>query len=893
MSYRVVAGAPLRIGGPPAMRGDTWMGPSRGTPGQTSLRLLDRVAWHGGTVIGFSGGATAGLTDGKSGVAIAQSSRILTDEDCQLIYQRCSDVRSAINSVALRVATADWDVQPTCPPTDPEHEEALLECEAIRTWLEHPSPDDVWQEVWTAVVADAMKFPAGVVEMVTDGRGRGWTVDELVPVRGANFHPITDDKGRLVQYVQQPMISGQPGSPTNVVLDPDKVLYLRIAATTESREPVPLLEALVYEVMSILQGNETISKMLSSNEVPEGILVLVGLARDAAERARAQYEGKAGEPWRLRVLTSPDPGAVDAKWVEFRKTAKEMDTNELVRSIRRAVWRVFGVMPVEMGETDATPRATAEVQVDAGSSHLITPFLDLLETKINVEVLPRRTGRKDVRFAFKRSRDLTPAERVARADELTKYVAAGLLSRNQARQRMPDPADPFDGGDVITVESATVRPLARVLEEPQEPPAAGQGGPQEPGDDEGEGEGGGEQVDAPEAEEDDEAENDTAPEDENVAAGRKPPRGGRHPAALSAHRHTAACGPNCGHRARAGASRSRGETWAQRALRGDEIPPAWRASGPFKGARTLDLERLWEDVTGYQRDVLPLWEEARTAVIQAVAAHYKPSGFDAAARQRVEVEVYSEVTRLLTRWSLAVAPRYGRVAEDARARAGSWTGVTDGAPYVAARAESYRTRAMGYLTDTGGLLTDLRNRLVLILTAVTDVRSVVTDPTIRVSSSLGAEVVAVRRARRGVSLGPEASLAAVLSAVGGAFDALQHRIGNWATKLIDLASDVVNSEVIAGSGSGRSDGIEGSSAQAEGAVDWWCEWASVGDEASCETCLELGSAGYIRVADLRVFPGGGTQCRGNCRCVLCYWTADEIADGRAKFLGGGNTGRPL
>ena len=151
-AFRIVqGGAPVSLGALARPQGSTW-GPGDGRGGGASpMTQLERVAWHGGSVLGSSGGATTGFTTGASGqIAIAQSSRILTDEDCQLIYQRCSDVRAAINSVSWRVATADWDVQPTCDPTDAEHEEALAECTAIRTWLEHPTPDDVWQELWTA-----------------------------------------------------------------------------------------------------------------------------------------------------------------------------------------------------------------------------------------------------------------------------------------------------------------------------------------------------------------------------------------------------------------------------------------------------------------------------------------------------------------------------------------------------------------------------------------------------------------------------------------------------------------------------------------------------------------------------------------------------------------------
>lgn len=873
-----LGGVPLQVGPVSRERGSTWdgvagAGAAAGVP--IPINQLDRVAWHASNVLGTNGGGDPGFASVSGQVAIARSTRVLTDDDCQMIFQRCSDVRAAINSVSWRVATNDWDVQPTVPPTDPDHELAMAVCHEVREWLERPNQDDVWQELWTAVVADTLKFPAGVVEIATSSKGKNWTAEELVPVRGANFHPVTDDKGRVLVYAQTPWVSG--GSVTaaqtgTVLLDPDRVVYLRIAATTESREPIPLLEALIYEICSVMQGNESISKMLNSNEVPEGILVLIGLSREAGERARAQYERNAGQPWKLRVITSQDKGEVDAKWVEFRKTAREQQVAELVKQIRRAIWRMFGVMPVEMGETDATPRATAEVQVDAGSSHLITPLLDLLETKINREVLPRRTEYSDlIRFKFKRARDLTPAERVSRATELSTYIKAGVLSRNQARMRLPEPEEPVVEGDVLTVgEGAGTIPLSEAIRArgtaPEDVPDELE--PENTPDDDAEAEA--------EAEADDaeaEAESDAGDDLDELG---KPRHGHPNP-------RMGRIGRKAGHR-----HQNPGKEWVARALRPDGPPAAWSPSGPFARARTLPLVRVWDEMTGYQRDILPLWEDARSAIMASVSAHYKASGFTSEIRQQVEAEIGNQMAALLAKWTAASAPRYRATAEAARVRASDWTGATTGDAQVQARADLYHARAMMYLSEPGGLLSDVKMRLLSTMAAVTDLRSMIAAP-----AGAGATVQEVRLARRAVGIGPEASLATVLAEVGSAFDAAVHRIGNWAGRLLELASMIASDEVVAGSGTGQADGIETPDPGESGSVDWWCEWANVGDGESCQTCRAMGGAGYMRVADLRVMPGGGTECRANCRCVLVYWTRAEIDGGTASLLGGGNTGHEL
>lgn len=894
-----LGGTPLQVGPISRERGSTWDGSGAGLPAvPVPINQLDRVAWHASNMLGTNGGGDPGFASVSGQVAIARSTRVLTDDDCQMIFQRCSDVRAAINSVSWRVATNDWDVQPTVPPTDPDHELAMAVAHEVREWLERPNQDDVWQELWTAVVADTLKFPAGVVEIATSSKGKNWTAEELVPVRGANFHPVTDDKGRVVVYAQTPWVSGGSVSAAQtgtVLLDPDRVMYLRIAATTESREPIPLLEALIYEICSVMQGNESISKMLNSNEVPEGILVLIGLSREAGERARAQYERNAGQPWKLRVITSQDKGEVDAKWVEFRKTAREQQVAELVKQIRRAIWRVFGVMPVEMGETDATPRATAEVQVDAGSSHLITPLLDLLETKINREVLPRRTGYSHlIKFGFKRARDLTPAERVSRATELTAYVKAGVLSRNQARMRLPEPEEPVVEGDVLTVgEGSTTIPLSEAIRargtEPAEPADPDAPDPENAPGDNAEAEADAEADDA-------EAEAEADAGDDDLDELGKPRHGHPNPGkkwigrkVKPRHGH-----PNPGKEWVSRRVKPRhghpnpGKEWVARALRPDGPPAAWSPSGPFAKARTLPLVRVWDEMTGYQRDILPLWENARSAIMASVSAHYKAEGFTSEIRQQVEAEIGNQLTALLAQWTAASAPRYRATAEAARVRASDWTGATTGDAQVQARADLYHARAMMYLGEPGGLLSDVKMRLLSTMAAVTDLRSLAPNP-----AGAGATVQEVRAARRAVGIGPEASLATVLDAVGAAFDSTVHRIGNWAGRLLELASMVASDEVVAGSGTGQADGIASPDPGGSDTVDWWCEWANVGDGESCQTCRAMGGAGYMRVADLRVMPGGGTECRANCRCVLVYWTRAEIDGGTASLLGGGNTGHEL
>ena len=88
-----------------------------------------------------------------------------------------------------------------------------------------------------------------------------------------------------------------------------------------------------------------------------------------------------GQDHKIRVMTTPDPTGIGAKWLELKRTPKDIEMRDLIDDLRRAVYRVFGVMPVEMGLTDGMPRSTANAQLDVSSSHLVTPMLELISSK--------------------------------------------------------------------------------------------------------------------------------------------------------------------------------------------------------------------------------------------------------------------------------------------------------------------------------------------------------------------------------------------------------------------------------------------------------------------------------------------------------------------------------
>ena len=112
-------------------------------------------------------------------------------------------------------------------------------------------------------------------------------------------------------------------------------------------------------------------------------------------------------------------------------------------------------MPVEMGMTDGMPRATASVQLDVSSSHLVTPLIELLQAKINNIIMPLLVEDKDVlkhmTFGFDREAKLTTAEQLQLSNANTAYVRTGVLTRNEVRKTLG--LLPLEGGDILSFDS--------------------------------------------------------------------------------------------------------------------------------------------------------------------------------------------------------------------------------------------------------------------------------------------------------------------------------------------------------------------------------------------------------------------------------------------------------
>lgn len=768
----------------------------------------------------------------------SEITRLLTTEQIFEIYRRVPDVRAAVDSVARRIATTDFYVQPvegSIP--DKMAEEALEVSRALTRWFRAPMLGKPWQTWATMVVNDLLLYDATAWEKVKDSKGM---LEEVFPTRGDDWWPVIDRNGRVTGMEQR--VNGIATS-----YAPEEIVYLNLFPNTSTPRGMPLVETVVTEVISILRGAERAMLTLDASEIPPGILFLTGVAGKAAEDTIQSFVRDRGKDHKMRVLHFPQKGAGSAEWLRLDSSPKELEMREVIDQIRRTIWRVFGVFPVEMGATDGMPRATAEVQIDASSSHLIVPVLELLQETITTQILPLLVEEKWVgllEFSFDFTRDLSPSEEKAKADTDGVLVDKGILTRNEVRANRG--YRPVEGGEVLTV-SGTVTSLEKALEGPAKPlpPSPGTDPKKDP-------EGEDPETEDPDPEEEDPApgesdqegdgtsSDDGAPgEAEEAAQGRPSPF---HPEGCPCHRTPGAP---------------------------EDLPSEWQPSGRFKGKRTLDISALGLLVSRYERTILPLYQQAKDEVVASVRAAYADGEITVSEAARVSGDLSRALSSLSLSWESETSPIYQEAVEIGDKAASTFSGYSSPSS-AKERATAYAQKAMGYLTGGDGPLEDTRHRVLAILGEIG--RS---SPLPEMRSAAGVEIPA------GVEPGMSADL--LLESVSWAFDRNEHRIANWSGKLVELAGGMARDGLVEA-------GIEASTGKP---VEWMVEWVNVGDERMCKTCRALGSKGFQPLRSLPTIPGAATECGARDRCVLVYWTDDEVRAGKAELLGGGNTGQPL
>lgn len=384
-------------------------------------------------------GYTTFFTVGDSVVQRVAGERVFTTDELFRIYQICPDIRAPIDKIALRVAHAPYMIQAVPKRSEPGHQRALDLAQQVAAFFKTPNQDNDWTDFAHKWATDLLIYDAFAVERV---RGVSGKLQELVVWRGGDICPLQDEHGRVFAYRQEMAVHG----PVRFV--PEDLDYGNIFPNTTYPNGQPLIETLVEEFITMRAQAQHFRRLVDADEIPPGILALVGVADVALKRFEAKMKAQAGQDDQFRIVSTEDP-AGKVEWIQLQRSLKDLDWLPNVKEVRKTIWRLFHVTPVTMGETDAVPRASAEVQVEIADQGLIGPMLRKLERLVNERWIPLILGSQElasmVYFSFDLTPDLSQQDQKVRAERLAALIGSNVISVNEARDELG--YDPVDAGD--------------------------------------------------------------------------------------------------------------------------------------------------------------------------------------------------------------------------------------------------------------------------------------------------------------------------------------------------------------------------------------------------------------------------------------------------------------
>lgn len=342
------------------------------------------------------------------------------------IYSRSSAVRASVDAITRQVTSIPFDFVPK-----PGCNVSQKRLDEVTEFFEDPnSNNETFRQLLTKVLTDVLVYDAGVIEKVLGPTGK---LLEIYARDGSTFRPVVDEHGVLLKYKQE--VAGKDP----VEFNRDEIIYLMLYPSTNTCYGHPIIESIVDEVASLMFANQQIADSFTKDEIPPGILNLGQIGKEAYERAKQDFERKRGEASKLAIRVVY--GTPKVEWVALKRPNREMQLDELRSSIERIIFRNFGLMPIEYGESHELNRSTAIFQLRVSETRLLIPILNMLSSYINKEIL-EFAGYPDVMIRFKR-RIFEDEEGESRA--AARYVTNGIKSINEVRAERGLTA--IEGGD--------------------------------------------------------------------------------------------------------------------------------------------------------------------------------------------------------------------------------------------------------------------------------------------------------------------------------------------------------------------------------------------------------------------------------------------------------------
>lgn len=339
-------------------------------------------------------------------------------------------VHSVVQTIADQIATQDWEICVRKGYDVPEERVKQI----TEFFLNPNSNHESFNDILKMVTTDILEVDAGVMVKVfnlkeelvelyaRDGGTFLKNPDIFGTVRDkqsiifpsaeeiAEINAIKDSGVKMSTY-QARFASvaawyqyGWTAGSIPIPFGKDEIIYCMRNPRSDSiygRSPLEILGEILYV---LIYGSSFYLDYYLNNNMPEGGIVLEGAQQEEMLAFKERFEGQfrrkdAFDNTRKEFFKYPIYNR-PMEFVKFSVSPEEMGVIEQQKWFIKLFWSCFGITPSEMGFTDDSNRATEHGQNLVVKRKVIKPLIQLLEYKINNQIIPY-FDTEGVEFKFK------------------------------------------------------------------------------------------------------------------------------------------------------------------------------------------------------------------------------------------------------------------------------------------------------------------------------------------------------------------------------------------------------------------------------------------------------------------------------------------------------------
>src|SRR5579864_3688944 len=331
--------------------------------------------------------------------------------------------RRAINCIKDRIAGMRWRVQPRQGFALDALPDGAQRVRILTDNFDAPNPDDSFRSLAEQVLEDIIVGGYGAIEVQATGDAGRPLV--LWPVDGASIRMNLEWDGspQSQRYMQ---VNDQAGANSQIKLDDDELIYIRLNARTHTPFGLGRLEV-AFETINAFMGAHRYASRLASNSVVQYALWLQDLTPEHHERLIRWWQDEIEGTGKVPILSAESKpevlrfgGGTDAdlrlQWQEF---------------LLRVVADAFDLPPFYLGVERDVNRSTAEELNELAFRQAIVPTARLLAESLTRDAIAKKLGWSDLEFVFA---DVDATDPLEEAQIQQILLQSGVLTVNEVRR---------------------------------------------------------------------------------------------------------------------------------------------------------------------------------------------------------------------------------------------------------------------------------------------------------------------------------------------------------------------------------------------------------------------------------------------------------------------------